>query len=99
MRRFEFKEGKSHKFWEVEVEGSAWTVRYGKVGTEGQTQTKTEKTAAKAQAEADKKIAEKTKKGYVEVEVEGGAESGGASDKAGSRNPELEQAIFEAPSD
>jgi uncharacterized protein (TIGR02996 family) len=101
MRRFEYKDSKSHKFWEVVVEGNAWTVRYGKVGTEGQTQTKTEKTAAKAQTEADKKIAEKTKKGYVEVEVEGGAGSGsgGGSDKAGSRNAQLEQAIFDDPGD
>lgn len=102
MRRFEFEEGSSHKFWEIVVEGNAFTVRYGKVGTDGQVQTKTFKTAEKAEAEAEKKIAEKTKKGYVEVEVE--APAGAASSKPGaskddSRNPELEQAIYASPDD
>lgn len=40
MRRFEFKDQKSHKFWEIEIEGDAYTVRYGKFGTDGQVQTK-----------------------------------------------------------
>ncbi|MFV8754878.1 WGR domain-containing protein [Nannocystaceae bacterium ST9] len=100
MRRFEYKDSKSHKFWEVVVEGKAFTVRYGKVGTEGQTQTKSYPSEAKAAAEAEKKVAEKTKKGYVEVEAEQGAAEAGASggaDKAGARNPELEQAIFDEP--
>ena len=101
MRRFEYKDTKSHKFWEVVVEGNAFTVRYGKFGTEGQTQTKSYKDEAKAAAEAEKKVAEKTKKGYVEVEVEAAAEDASASasaEKAGARNPELEQAIFDEPS-
>jgi uncharacterized protein (TIGR02996 family) len=98
MRRFEFEEGKSHKFWEIAVEGNAFTVRYGKVGTEGQTQTKTFKDAAKAEAEADKKIAEKTGKGYVEVAVAGGSAAKPAA-KDALRNDELEQAIFDAPED
>jgi uncharacterized protein (TIGR02996 family) len=101
MRRFEFEEGSSHKFWEIVVEGNAYTVRYGKVGTDGQVQTKTFKDAAKAEAEANKKIAEKTKKGYAEVQVEataGGASKPGAA-KDGARNPGLEQAIHDAPDD
>ena len=99
MRRFEFEEGSSHKFWEIEVEGNAYTVRYGKVGTEGQVQTKTFKDAAKAEAEAQKKIAEKTKKGYAEVDAPAGASSKPSSDKDGARNQELELAICEAPDD
>jgi predicted DNA-binding WGR domain protein len=67
MRRFEFKEGSSYKFWEIEVEGSSYTARYGKVGTEGQTQTKKFASPEKAAAEAEKKIREKTGKGYKEV--------------------------------
>ena len=39
-RRFEFIEGKSSKFWEVTVTGSDVTVRFGKIGTHGQGQTK-----------------------------------------------------------
>ncbi len=100
MRRFEFEEGNSHKFWEVVVEGNAFTVRYGKVGTEGQTQTKTYKDEAKAAAEAEKKVVEKTKKGYVEVAVAGGdAAKPSAATKEGARNRELELAIAAAPDD
>jgi len=67
MRRFEYKDARSYKFWEIEVEGTAFTVRYGKVGTDGVTQTKSYASADKAKAEADKKIREKTSKGYAEV--------------------------------
>jgi uncharacterized protein (TIGR02996 family) len=102
MRRFEFEEGSSHKFWEIVVEGNAFTVRYGKVGTDGQLQTKTFKDAAKAETEANKKIAEKTKKGYEEVAVDapaGGAANKPGAAKDGARNPGLEQAIYDAPED
>ena len=47
MRRFEFVEGSSSKFWEVEVAGDALTVRYGRIGTQGQVQTKSFAGAAK----------------------------------------------------
>ncbi|MCB9686452.1 MAG: WGR domain-containing protein [Alphaproteobacteria bacterium] len=66
-RRFEYVDDKSSKFWEITVEGSGFTVRYGRIGANGQTQEKSFPTAAKAQAEADKLIAEKTGKGYAEV--------------------------------
>lgn len=67
MRRFEFREGTSSKFWEVDVEGKDLTVRFGKIGTNGQTQTKSFPTEEKAKAERDKLIKEKTGKGYSEV--------------------------------
>jgi predicted DNA-binding WGR domain protein len=66
-RRFEFSEGSSNKFWEIRVEGDTHTVRFGKIGTDGQTKTKEFESAAAAKADADKLIAEKTKKGYEEV--------------------------------
>lgn len=65
-RRFEFVGGTSAKFWEVVVNGSDVTVRYGRLGTDGQTQTKSFVNAAKAQQHADKLIGEKLKKGYQE---------------------------------
>jgi predicted DNA-binding WGR domain protein len=65
-RRFEFVEGSSSKFWEIQVEGSSFTTRYGKIGTDGQQSLKEYDSPAKAQAEAEKLIGEKTKKGYVE---------------------------------
>ncbi len=73
MRRFEFKEGTSSKFWEVDVEGKDLTVRFGKIGTNGQTQTKSFPTAEKATSERDKLIKEKTSKGYAELSVDDGA--------------------------
>lgn len=67
MRTFQFSDAKSHKFWNIDVSGSSFTVTYGKVGTAGQTQTKSFPTPEKAQAEADKLIREKTGKGYRET--------------------------------
>jgi DNA ligase 1 len=65
-RYFEFVEGGSAKFWEVRVEGNSFFTRYGKIGTAGQVTQKDFDSDAKSRAEADKLIAEKTKKGYVE---------------------------------
>src|SRR4051812_12741904 len=67
MRTFQFSDAKSHKFWNIEVSGTGLTVTYGKVGSTGQTQVKSFASAEKAQAEADKLIREKLKKGYVET--------------------------------
>lgn len=39
-RRFECSEGNSNKFWEVTVNGSDVTVHFGRIGTNGLTQTK-----------------------------------------------------------
>lgn len=66
-RRFEYVAGNSAKFYEVSVAGKRVTVRYGRLGTDGQTQTKDFATGAEAQKHADKLIGQKTKKGYQEV--------------------------------
>jgi predicted DNA-binding WGR domain protein len=68
VRRFECVEGSASKFWEVSVDGDALSVRYGRIGSSGQTQTKSFASVARAQAEHDKLIREKTGKGYVEVD-------------------------------
>jgi len=65
-RHFEFKSKTSNKFWDVEVKAKTVKVRYGKIGTDGQTIAKALDTAAEAKAHAEKKIAEKLKEGYVE---------------------------------
>lgn len=67
MRRFEFQEGTSHKFWEVSVEGDTLVVRFGRVGTQGQTQEKPFVTGDEARRAAEKLVSEKLRKGYVEV--------------------------------
>lgn len=67
MRRFEFKEGSSNKFWEVAVSGTTLTVRFGRVGANGQEKTKKFASGALAEKEQEKLIAEKVAKGYKEV--------------------------------
>jgi predicted DNA-binding WGR domain protein len=66
-RRFEFVQGKSRKFWEITQEADTVTVHFGRLGTQGQTQTKTFASEQKAQREAEKLITEKTRKGYKEL--------------------------------
>ncbi|MER7846250.1 DUF4132 domain-containing protein [Kitasatospora sp. NPDC096077] len=67
MRRWEFVEGGSDKFWEAGVDGVLVTVRYGRCGTAGREQAKEFPTAAGAQAHFTKTVAEKVRKGYREV--------------------------------
>lgn len=66
-RRFELVEGTSNKFWEIAVGDSSHTVRFGKIGTAGQSKTKAFATPRDAQRDADKLVAEKVGKGYREV--------------------------------
>lgn len=65
-RYFEFIEDGSSKFWEVWMDGPDVTTHWGKIGTAGQTKTKTFADEAKAKKEYDKLLAEKTGKGYME---------------------------------
>jgi len=64
MPRYEFSEGTSNKFWQIDLSGKSFTTTYGKIGTDGQKTIKSWKTEAEAKKEYDKLIAEKTKKGY-----------------------------------
>lgn len=70
MRRFEFKDGTSNKFWAAGVDGSKFTVHYGRIGTEGKSQTKAASSPSEAKRTVEKLIGEKIDKGYVEVAVE-----------------------------
>jgi len=72
----EFDEGNSSKFWRARVEGKTLYVNYGKIGSNGQTQVKDLGDPGAAQAEYDKLIREKRKKGYHD----GGAAPAGAGD-------------------
>jgi len=64
MQRYELVEGNSSKFWEVEITGADLTVRFGRLGTAGQSKTKTFADAQAAQKEWHKLVKEKTGKGY-----------------------------------
>jgi predicted DNA-binding WGR domain protein len=75
-----FEEGTSSKFWRARVEGKTLYVNYGKIGSNGQTQVKDFGDAAAAQAEYDKLVREKRKKGYAEA-GEGGEGDTGSDDE------------------
>ncbi len=66
-RYFEFVEGSSSKFWEIAQDGKDVTVRFGRIGISGQTQTKTLADADAATKHAEKLVKEKTEKGYKET--------------------------------
>jgi predicted DNA-binding WGR domain protein len=65
-RYFEFVGNGSQKFWEITLTGDSFAVRFGKIGTAGQMQTKSFADEAKARREMEALIGEKVKKGYVE---------------------------------
>jgi uncharacterized protein (TIGR02996 family) len=88
MRTFQYSDAKSHKFWNIEVSGTGFTVTYGKVGSAGQTQTKTFASAEKAEAEADKLIREKIKKGYSETTPRESGSQAEAFERALSADPD-----------
>ena len=65
-RRFEFVGGSSAKFWEVGTVCCDVQIRYGRIGTAGQSLTKSFPEPATARKHVEKLIGEKTAKGYVE---------------------------------
>ena len=112
--RYEFSEGTSNKFWEIALADTSFTTTFGKIGAAGQTTIKKFGSAADAQKEHDKLVAEKVKKGYkpvggkaakkvaTPVKAEKPAKGkAAASDgtKLNARNAELEKAILANPND
>ena len=67
VRYFEFIEGKSSKFWQIGSHDTQVTVRFGRIGTEGQTQVKSFPDVMAAERHVEKLVAQKTKKGYREA--------------------------------
>ncbi|MFD5553875.1 WGR domain-containing protein [Streptomyces sp. NPDC127068] len=57
--------GGAHKFYEVTVDGTVVSVRYGRIGADGQTTVSSFPTEVKARAAAAKKVGEKVRKGYA----------------------------------
>ena len=74
-REFRLVEGASSKFWAIELKGSSLEVQFGRIGTNGQTQTKDFASEAEAGKQYDELVAEKVKKGYAEVGVAPGVEA------------------------
>ena len=69
MRRFEYEDNKSWKYWEIEVRGEEVLTHYGRMDSPGQETVKVYTSTAEAQHAASKLVASKLKKGYVEVRV------------------------------
>lgn len=72
-----YMDAKSSKFWNIELAGSSYNVTYGRIGTDGQTLTKSFDNEEKARKEVEKLIKEKLGKGYVDA-AGSGASAGGA---------------------
>ena len=97
-REFTFSDGKSDKFWNIEIDRNEFSVRYGKSGTTGQTQLKSFDSDEAARKAADKLIAEKTKKGYVENTGNAGAPASAQPvARVAAKPAKVEAAKVEAP--
>lgn len=66
MQYFEFNDDKSSKFWAIEVLGDTLNLKWGKIGTAGQSKSKSYLSEDKANEAKNKLIKEKLGKGYVE---------------------------------
>lgn len=53
-REFHYEDGKSDKFWTIELQGDTHVLNWGRAGTLGQTLAKHFPTIAKAAAEYEK---------------------------------------------
>ena len=65
--RYEYSDGKSKKFWSIEIRGAEILLRWGRIGSKGQGKQKSFHTPAEAEDEYKKAIAAKESKGYVLV--------------------------------
>jgi predicted DNA-binding WGR domain protein len=70
MPRYVCESKSGGKFWEIELDGSSFTVTYGKVGTAGTSKTTDLGTVAKCEKKRDTLIKQKNKKGYVLADSE-----------------------------
>lgn len=67
MKRYLLNQAdQSNKFWHLETDGERLHVHYGRVGTQGQRQTKAFADAARCEQEAQKLANEKLRKGYAD---------------------------------
>jgi uncharacterized protein (TIGR02996 family) len=105
MPRYELSDGSSNKFWEITLGKGSFTVRFGKIGANGQIQLEQFANDAAARLAYDKLIAERVAEGYA---LAGGKRGSGsqtfgsprpAPERAPSRSPELEKAIDANPYD
>jgi uncharacterized protein (TIGR02996 family) len=92
MRTFTYRDGPTHKFWNILREGTRLTVASGRVNTKGRTGTRKFPSVKQAQAEHDRLIRKKLAGGYVET-------TSAAPAAEPSLRDALEAAIAENPDD
>lgn len=61
----EFRDKTSAKYWEISVKATEVCVKFGKIGTKGQTQTKAYSSESEALQQAKKQVAAKESSGYI----------------------------------
>ncbi|MFK8001751.1 MAG: WGR domain-containing protein, partial [Polyangiales bacterium] len=88
MARDDLSDGKSHKFWAASVEGEELTTNWGRIGTDGQSKTKSLGSSEAADKELAKLIRAKTKKGYVLVSESAAAAKPAAAKPAATKPAE-----------
>lgn len=75
LKHLKYIDGSADKFWQIETDGTQYTVVFGRNGTAGTTQVKTFGSEAECLKAAEKLLAEKLKKGYSETGEVGAASS------------------------
>lgn len=82
-RELVYMDAKSSKFWSIELSGSSHTVTFGRIGSAGQSATKSFPSEEAARKDMEKLIREKLYKGYVDAGEYGAATSGAPTDAGG----------------
>lgn len=72
---FEYRDDSSANFWEIEVFGPVYTVRHGKIGTDGREQSTASDDGATALAKAQVLAVEMMAKGFREIAADSPASS------------------------
>ncbi|MFB9078376.1 DUF4240 domain-containing protein [Flavobacterium procerum] len=67
-RKFIYQEELSDKFWDIEYNGKIQKITFGKIGTNGRETIKEFESEEECKKESEKLIAQKTKKGYQEIQ-------------------------------
>jgi predicted DNA-binding WGR domain protein len=98
MRHFEFRGGKSAKFWSIDLQGKKLTIRFGRIGTAGQTQTREFANETEASRAHDKLVIEKRAKGYLETTpgaAPAATPAAPRSPKRGSNRPAVREFVLD----
>lgn len=90
-RRFEYRDEKSEKFWEIELKGSSFTTYYGKIGGGPRQDTKEFDSPAEAKKEYEKIVAEKLKKGYEEISGKGSSDKDSKTDSKKKKSIDVDK--------